>query len=439
MPEAHYSTHPITFAISYESTQGQPPGYVETTAPAGSTAQWATDEAAASTAFRMRVESADPSWIRGESAIEDKRMRARIFQVDKKIHGLRNGDGGALSLTLHGTEATASAGNQVAETALSKFLGHCLGGVAYTNSTTAALVSTDVSYDLTVSTNADEGLVVVPMHATTGLGHPQRILTLSTDTVGTWPEIPGTLANTDVVSGAAIAYIDPDALMSPADANASTVSVHYENAGQSWDAAGCRVQLDEITFAVGETPSLKCTIGAGATYPPGDGGIGSVTWTGSVTGAAGLVTGSETFLVLTDKGTTTRTTYCVQAIKVTPGVPAVRATSVTECGDNLEGMSGWVTAPADTIIEVTALIDTSHQDDWDTDQAKALLWYQSAAAGAGWFVLAPECYLMESPEPAEHDGTRTVVLRYRCHEDESLDATASDLNSARSKLQIGMY
>ncbi len=437
MPEAARSIHPITFAVYYETTQGEPPGYVESTSPGGTAAGWAAAEG--TTAFRMRVEEADFSFIRGEASVEDPRMQSRIFRRDKMIHGLRTADGGSVVVSLHGSEAVAAAGDPVAPTALSRLLGHLLGGVSYTRSTTVTALASNTSYDLTVSTDADEGLVVAPVDPTSGLAHPQRILTLAGDTVGTSPDLPFTLANGDVVAGAAVAYIDPDALENPGDPNASTVSVHFENAGQSWDAVGCRLQLDEIRFERGRPPALAMSVFGASGYPPGDGSPGVVTWTGSVTGQAGVTTGANTYFILENKGTSTRTTLCVESVTVTPGVPVQPIDVQTECDDNWEGRAGYTTTPTATVIEVQALFSTDFQGDWNTDQELALTYYQAAAPGAGWALICPEVTLMETPLPSEMSESRAATLRFVCYEDESLDAIASDLNSARSKMQIVLF
>jgi hypothetical protein len=65
--------------------------------------------------------------------------------------------------------------------------------------------------------------------------------------------------------------------------------------------------------------------------------------------------------------------------------------------------------------------------------------FQVAPAGSGFFVHASRAILNESPEQGDGNETKIQTLRFVCHEDRTLDATASNLDRARSKLILGLY
>jgi hypothetical protein len=431
------SSHPITFAVHYEQTIAQPPGYAAVTAPAGQAANWASDEG--TNTDRLRVIEADPAFIR-QSAIEDPRLQSRIFAKDTPIKGLRNSDGGSFSIGLTGSESVTTATNQVTETAFMRLLEHCWGGLLRGTATeVAAAPSSDVSYDVDAATGMDEGAIVFVADTDSAAKlYPQRILTLSGTSITTDQDLPFAIAENDVVHPAACIFIDQDALANPADAASSTVSVHIEKAGQSWDAVGCQIQVDSIEFPRNDVPRLNMSIFAAAGYAPGDLSVGEVTWTGSVTGAAGLGIGADTKVHLQDKGTTTTACLDVVSMTVTPGVPVVPYDTVTECDAGMQGRAGYGTKPEDCIIELQCFVDTGHQDDWDTTQARVIKIYQVGPAGSAWCVMAPEAYLLEPPTYSEANEAGMMTLRFICHEDDSLDATASDTNLSRSKLILAL-
>lgn len=432
------SSHITSVAIHYEQTIAQPPGYVATTAPAGTAAGWAGDEG--TNTDRVRVLEADPSFLQ-QSAIEDNRLKSRVFAKDVPIFGLRNADGGSIQVVLHGAEVETSAASQVAETGLMRILKHGLGGLQRGNTTAvAAAPSSDVSFDVDAATNIVEGALIAVADADDSERlYPARVLTVSGASLTTDQDLPfaAVIAENDEVHAVATAYIDQDALVNPADANATTVSFLIEKGSNVWAGVGGALQIDSLEFPRHDQPRINVSLMAAAAYPPGDLAPTSPTWTGTITGDPGLSVGADTKMYVQDKGTTT--VNCVDvlgSVKVTLGVPKVPIDTVTECDAGMQGRAGYTTRPGDTIIEFNVLIDSANQDDWDTTTAKTVRYFQVGPPGSCWAVVAPNCYLMESPKFGDENESVVQTLRYICHEDESY---STDTELTRSKILIGLY
>jgi len=436
------SIHARTLAVYYETTPGQPPGFVSTTLPGGTAAGWAAAEG--TTAFRMYHIEALPAPLR-QSMIEDPRVTERVFKQFEMIDGLRNADGLSIVVGLTGTGATTAPTATATATGLSRLLGHCLGGTHLGDSSLLdTTVTSDTDYDVVTFANAIHGsMFALADDAAPGRAFPQRILT--TDGAGnvtTDQDVPFTAATSDVANAVVVNYIDPDALVNPSDANASFVSVLIEEAGFAWEGVGGALTLDSVEFPRNDVPRLTVSGQFSNVFPPADGSPGLVTWTGTITGEAGIAVGADTKLHIQDKGTTA--TQCfdvVGAVTLTPGVPRTRIEATTECDENLQGTAGYTTAPEDTILEVPVVLDpTQWQDGFDADQRYNVKYYQVGPAGSGWVVQLPDAELMEAPEFGEANEIGIYTLRFKGHEDESMDALSpANPELARSKFVIGQF
>lgn len=423
-----HSSHPVTFAVFYETTPGTPPA---------DAAAWAAAEG--TTADRMRVIDVNHAPIR-QAAVVDPNLKDRIFGKDVPIKGLRNADGSNVVIKLHGTESTTAAASQVTETALMRLLEHTFGGLSRGYSSAITSVVSDTSFTLTTTTDADPGnFYALEDDSDTGRLFPVRVLTAAAGAITVDLDVPWTVDTSDVAHACAVLYIDDQALMNPSDASATTTSLLVQRANALWQAAGCKFQVDSIEFPRGDVPRMTFSVFAAYAQPYGDGAPSAPTWTGTITGAAGLVVGADTKVYIEDKATASANFIDVISATVTPGIPVVPQDTITEITNNMQGRAGYGTQPGDTIIEIQVYLSTDWQDDWDTTQAKIIRVFQVAPAGSGWFAHASEAYLMEPPEYAVSNEAGVYTLRYICHEDRSLDSTATNVDRARSKLCVGMY
>jgi hypothetical protein len=424
-----HSSHPKTVSIYYESTPGTPPA---------DAAAWATAEG--TSADRIRVTAIDSTFIRGQSSVRDMRLKDRIFGQDPPIKGLRTADGGSMEVVLHGSEAATTATEQVAETALMRQLEHTLGGLSRGYTSALSAVTSDTEFTLTTATGVDPGVFYALEDSDdTGRLFPVRALTEDTGEVTVDMDVPWTVSTSDLAHAVAVVYIDDQALMNPSDANASTISLLIEESIGAFQTAGGKLQLDSITLTRNEVPKIGYSIFSAYAEPFGDGAPSLPTWSGTVTGAAGLAIGADTKVFVQNVGTGTYAIYDVYGMSVTAGVPVVPLDTITEATDNMQGRAGYGTQPADTILELTVPIASAWVTKWLANQACVVRLFQVAPAGSGFFVHASRAILNESPEQGDGNETKIQTLRFVCHEDRTLDAVASNLDRARSKLILGLY
>ena len=422
--------HESTLAYFTETTAGQPPGYT-VSLPYGTAAGWATADTAG-TAERVRHHEADPSFlIKGQ--IVDDTMSDRIFGKNAPLEGLSNVSGGALVLGVTGSEAVTTATNQVAETELMELLHHALGGQLLGYSTTVDVtVVSDVSYDVVAATGMEVGMLVAIEDATaTGKLYPQRMLTLATKSA-TFSKAPNfTVAAADIVNAVCTTYVDTDNL-DPDGGSYSTLSLYYQKGDHSWVAVGCKLQLDSISFARNEQPKFNFTVFAANSFAP-DANSYTPVWTGTVQGTAGRAMGLDTVLRISADGVTTYACIDMDSANITVGVPVVPLETVTECNVAMPGIKGYVTEPADTIIEAQVFLTTGFEDAFQAKTAYNVSIECQADAGNSWCFMFPNCYF-EPPTYAQNQASNMHALKFIAHED---TLTTTDLT--RSKILIGQY
>ncbi len=424
------SIRPSTLAIFYETTQG--------TGPVDGGSTWAA-QIDNTSGDRIYHYSVDPAGLR-QAAVVDERMSDRIFKkaTHDPINGLRNGTL-TFSIPWHGSEATTAAASQVAETGLMRLLEHSLGAVSRGYSSAITLVNSDTSYNPTTTTGFDEGqCFFIEDDGDQGRLHFARVLTWD-GTTATVDRAPYSgVAAADDIHAAAVAYIDQDALKDPADANANTISALVVKDGNVWEAVGGAATLESIEFARGDVPKMNFSAQFAYVRPPGDGAPAEPTWTDTVQGSQPLVIGADLKLHVQNKGTTTLTSFDAISATLTVGVPRLPLNALTESTSRLQGIAGYRTEPADTILEVQVLLSTDWQDDWDAKQSHVVTLYQIGADGKAWAVHGSDAKLMEPPQYSEGEESNLMTLRFEFREDASLDALATDTNRSRSKLLLAM-
>lgn len=423
------SQYPTTLALFKESTYA--------TGPANAAA-WAAAEG--STAWRVRpIPPCDPDWI-AQTAVVDERMGDRIGKHPDHdpINGLRNAEGGAITLVLNGSEQTPAATNQATTNLLHELLKHMLGNgtLGYSSAITTATSATEL--DLTTATGLDEGQWYWFEDADdAGNLFPVRALTVSGSTATWHVAVPYTPTLSDTCYAALVHHYDQDTLSNPADADASTWSILYEKGSHLWEINGCALQLDGITVERNKPPKLNISAMGSYAKPYGDGAPSAPTWTGTVEGAAGLPVGNNLHFHLQAKGTTTLTDYNLISATFSPGIPKNRKETVTEATSQAQGTAGYSTSPADTTMECQIYIDgTTVQDYWDNKTALQCTLYQRGAQGACWAIHGADVVLMEPPKRASGNDSNLWNVKLEFREDRSLDSTATDLERARSKFTI---
>lgn len=424
------SMYPSIFALFRETTPG--------TGPANAAA-WAAAEG--TSAYRLWHLSVEPDDI-VESVVEDQRLSDRIFKHPnlKPIKSLRNGEFPA-TLVLHGSGSTTADTNQVSLSGLMWVLEACLGGLSRGYRSAISAVASDTQMTLATATGLDEGQMYALEDAdAAGTLVPVRALTLPGAGEMTTDMEPGfTVTTSDVAHAVAVAYIDQDAISNPGDGSAIHLSAYIQKGSHIWEANGGTIELESFEFGRGDVPKFNVKVRFAYCKVPGDGAPSAVTWTGTIQGDAGTAIGIKHKLHVQAKGTATLNTYDAVSVKLTPGVPRPRRNTVTENTSNMQGTAGYGTEPAPTVLEVQAFIDTQFQDWHDAGTSLVVKWYYPGSNGNGWVIQGSDCVLMAAPKRIGGEGSNLYTLQFEMREDRSLDALASNLDRARSKLLIGMF
>jgi hypothetical protein len=401
--------HRVRFAVHFETAPGAVPA---------DAAAWATS-AAGATGFELAVEEADIAWLRGDAAVPNVDLQARVFEKQVPHHGLPEGTGGAITSRVWGSLETWSEGVQVAETGLGRMLEHALGGSSRGNHTavdTAGVLST-TEITVVTATNLVVGQMIGIAAAADPLRiYPVQITAIAGNDVTYDRELEFVVNDGDLVYGADNAYPEQAALTNPEDVNASTVSLYYGYGPDVWVAGGSHLALDSLTLERGQQPKCVWSAHSARSYPPGL-GPSEATFTGSIEGLTDdtLAIGRDTRCFIQDAGVTTDNCTTLLSAAITVGVPVLPQEAVTECDIGFPGMAGYRTEPADTILELVVTLDAAEQTRWEQGDILTVTYYQIASVGAGWGFHCPRAFLMESPEPVL-DGTNRYTLRLQAKE-----------------------
>jgi hypothetical protein len=423
--------HPSTAAVSYET--------VFTSGPVDDGSDWATDEAT-TTADRLHHFVVEPDAMRIAS-IEDERLVDFITESRDPISGLRNFEGVPFEIALAGSEEDTAATTQVTETGVMRFWEHFMGGVSRGYTSAITLVGSQTAMDPTTPTGLDAGIWYAQQDDDdTTQNFPARVI-VEDGTTATFDRAPPfTITTSDLLKAMAVFYIDEAALSNPNDANVNTISLLVVKGGIVWEAVGCRFEPTSIQFPRGAVPRLVGTISGAYVRAPGDGAPAEPVWTGAIQGEEGRAVGTNHKLYMQNVGTTTLATYdVVQGSAVLNfGLPRPPQETGTEDTDRAQGIAGFGLGKGDTIFEVQVFLATEHQDDWNTKQSRIVSYYHHGEAGKVWVTHIPNATLMEPPQRVGGQESNLFQLRLKGKMDRSLDATASNLARARSRVQIAM-
>lgn len=390
--------HKSWCAFYPEVTQGAPP------------ADWNAD------AFLIDHLEADPSSL-VQSLIQDMTLNTRAKTKRSVIFGLKNVEGVKVAANWHGAEVETAANSQVAETALSKILKHCMGGQyrSYSTVTTGGTAAIPI---LSASTGVDEGVFLGFEDADDpGRVHIRRVVSWDGGTKAATLDqvLPFTPANNDKVHATIATYIDEDVL-EDFETSQNTFSWRIEKGTEAvWDVLGSAANM-ALSFPRNAPPRLDLTVMA-ATWRHV--GLTKTNWTQTPAGKAPLAVGPDTKIFLQDYGTYTDQTYCLSSYAMEPGINIIPVdTVVTAEGSNMEGRCTYTIGQADTTA--TVQLDPYAQD-WEkaleTRTFKTLRYSQVAQAGKAWAIHMSRVEITETPKWGAFSNAQGVNVKFTAHED----------------------
>ena len=405
----------VSILTFFEETVGQGIGPNGTTGGTVSTgAEWEAAELAG-TAFQMPH---DPSSLsRGtlkKTPLYPEQASQRVKETQRADYGLSNSDLSFASY-LTGRGSALADGVTATQTALSRALLNCFGGVHYTATHTLAgggHTTTVLNVD---SAATYEAGAVVAWEDADGLCHPVTITDVTGTQVTVTPALPSAPSDGDLLRGGATLYIDEDVLTDTSANLGSTLSGCLQkgaNGSAGYEVNGVKLALNSIEFKRNDYPSLSFS---GNVARFSDPSVGPDPTMPVVSFPAPKVIGPDTQVQVADAGTTTLTTVCNGEVTIDPGLPVKVLECMTARTGNMEGIGLYSMEPADTIVD----IDLFPQNvQWFTDQNneqdKQISIVRLAGSGECFGVF---CHQSEINEVGDADGDFLgSVLKFRAVE-----------------------
>lgn len=420
----HNSARTI-FSFSFEADFGETPV---------DAAAFAADEG--TDTFRHYALEADPSYILGEVLLPNTDLQPDVFAVGDHHHGLPTADGGAIKMRVVGNASTWAAATQVAATAQGRLIQHALGGGARGQHTSVSVVTTQTAFTLVSGANLQPGYLI-GFEDADALGeiHVAQVLTVAGADITIDRVMPFVVAASDKVYGMEQAWPDEAAITNPDDAGFTSLTLLYQKGPHLWMAGGAHLELQSIALERGAQPALQFGVLAAKGYPQGNGAPTAPSWSGTIQGGDDVKSvGHGTRLFLQQKGTTTYAQLCVFSATLTAGVPVKPQDGVTEAHDGAPGRCGYMTEPADTILEVVVALDDTWQTRWTAGTELTATYYQVAPVGFGYAIHGHECILMGPPEPM-FEGSNRYKIKIQFRQDLASSASAA----LEAKLIVGRF
>lgn len=419
------SPYPSSFALYQETTQGTP--------PADGTA-WVSD------GFRIRhvAESVDPSGLQ-QQVVEDMRSQTSIFALNRKVKGLR-GVQQPVKVYATGSGVVTAGASQIASTRLMQVLEHTFGEMHRSNSTTLSGGGhTTQIVNVASATNIVVGcLIAIADTGSAGLPVVRQVIAVNSLAITLDRVLPFTPADNDVVSAMATIVLD-EAVLADSDGAGGpfTFSAHIQKglaaALENWQLHGGKFQANSIELPRGGLPTFDMTLFAASFIGPND--APSPAWTGTPSGNAPVSIGPNTEVHLGDFGSTAINNVHVSSCGISFGVPVVVVETVTEVDDLMEGVAGYATQPADTIITLGIVpMASDWWDDFDDDTFKVFHWSKRAAAGQIFTIMAPNCEVVSQPTRGSVGAVSNANVELRAFPN-TLASTA--LGTAKFLIGIG--
>lgn len=420
---ALHNSHRKTVAFYFEASPGATPA---------DAAAWATAEG--TDAFRHFVLVGGPEYILGDALVANADLQPEVFGVGDHHHGLPTADGGAIEMRLVGTSDSWTDDTQAVETDQGRLLEHALGGARRSFHGEVDTVTSQTEFTLSTTSIAVGDIIAFEDAGDPGKLYPAQVLTAPGAGVITIDRVmPFTVATSDKVYGAEMAYPEADALTNPADAAYTTLSLLYQVGPHCWMAGGAHLELSSIKLERGQQPVLVFAANAAKGYPQDAGAPSSPTWGDPISGSADVqAVGYGTRLFLQTQGTTTNVSLPVFSASLAVGVPVKPQDGVTESDDGSPGRVGYATEPADTILEIVVGLEAAHQTKWSAGTVLTATYFQVGPVGRSYAIHMHEATLMGPPElMLEQTNRYKLKLQARQDTDQTAEPLAAKLVIAR--------
>lgn len=426
-------TNNVSQVTLYEETAGQGIGPNGTSGGTVSTsAEWVAAELAG-TAFQVpHLASSLALDSLKKTPISPESPRQRIFQTERPDYGLSNAE---LSLQsyLTGSGVALVDGSLAAQTALSRALLNCLGGVHYGATSTL----TGGGHTTTVVTVDDASTLavgaVVAWEDPDGLCHPRVITDITGTDITLNTALPAVPADDDLLRGGATLYIDEDVIGDTSTNAASTLSGCFQkgsNGSAGFEVNGMKLGLSAMAFARNEYPTLDFAATIARFTNPATGPSPTMP---TATYPNPSVIGPDTQVQIADVGSTTLTLVCNGTATVDPGVPVATLECMTARTGNMEGVGLYSSEPADTLIDVDIFPRTVAwwtEQDSDTDKQVAIVRLGSSGSCFGFF--ATQCEINEVSDGAGDFTNNLIKLRAV-----EVDGATNALERSKFRIFIG--
>lgn len=417
------SAFPLEVAYFQETAQG--------TGPANAAA-WV------SSGTRVRVNSVGEPPL--TQMIDDPRSQERIFTVNDKVQGLENGEW-TIQLPLAGAEVQTSAASQVAATAYSNILAHCLGNQSRTYRTTAKTAGSHSTSTIELDSNTgyDEGTFLAVEHSS-GNVYIRRVTDLTGDVATFDHVLPFTPSDGDNIWPCIAVYVDQDVLCSSV-AGPYTLSWLLQHGGASsgeiWEMNGCKGEITSINIERNSLASVDINNQVTSFKDPTE--TSEPNWTVAPSGSAGVPIGPSVECFLGTYGSAALNQVHVESIAVEPGVPAVPVDTTTEVDPvpgGMPGRWGYSTRPADTLITLNLVPwASSYTTDFSAGTKRVFSYQKVAPAASAFAIHASRCEIVEEPARGTAGPVSSSRIVLRCHEDTD-NSAAGTANLWKSKLTI---
>jgi len=407
---SHYRS---ILAVFEESTIGQPPGFT-VSVPQGTQSGWSAADVA-DTAIRMRHIEAPVDWLK-INKIEDESALDGVFAKNVMLDGLPSLEGGTIVLPLGGSDQTTADATQIADSSLARMLKNALGGHSRTNETVITSGADANTFDVTSTTNISDGDLVFA--SDTGDANklwPVFIDSISTLTIDSRIDLPFTPANADILHAAHVFYPDPANLV-PTGAGYTTLSLLYAKGGDTWEATGAHLEFVGITWERGAQAKMTFNVMASDGYLPDDAPDEPSSWTQSVEGSSGEAAGLNTYVRITNTGTSASVCVDAQGLDFKAGVPCTPMDVATSCTG--VGRYGYSTAPGDTTLDLQVFMDTDYFDGMQANTTYRVELFQVGVEGQAWCVVLPEARITKT-DYAEGNGVNMLSLSFMGYEQSS--------------------
>ncbi len=418
-------TNYVSLLTAFEETVGQGIGPNGTSGGTVSTgAEWEAAETAG-TAFQVAHigSSLDLSGVK-KTKVTPESVRQRIKQTTPESPALSNTEFPFTSY-ITGSGTALADGVTATATSQSRMLSHCMGGVSFTATHTAAgggHTTTVVNVD--DATTWSVGDMVAWEDPATLLCHPRVITDITVLAVTLDKALPSAPGDGDLIRGGATIYIDEGVIADTSGTLGSTLSFVCQkaaNGSAGHELNGCKATMASISFGRNEFATIEHTVTSARFTSPANGPDPTLP---TFTPPTPPVIGPDTQVLIAAASGTSDTTVCNGALSIDPGLPVRAVECMTARTGNMEGYGGYTLDEAPTLVDVDLFprdVSWFTADDAQTNQNVSLV--RLGASGSCYAVSMQNC---EVREVADGNGDITSsVLQFRAVEVNADTATTA--------------